>query len=104
MFVKRGKSWLLSFTDGSAKLSNPNCQLSNLYRCFDNCLNFKLIFEISIFVVKVTELEAEFEKLGNEKPQQTRFLRSQQDLKAKMEARMAEGTDTNEGNMAPVLR
>ena len=30
-------------------------------------------------------------------PQQTRFLRSQQDLKAKMEARMAEGTDANEG-------
>ncbi|XP_059352575.1 cytoskeleton-associated protein 5-like isoform X2 [Daphnia carinata] len=46
--------------------------------------------------IQVTELEAEFEKLGNEKPQQTRFLRSQQDLKAKMEARMAEGTDANE--------
>jgi hypothetical protein len=42
-------------------------------------------------------LEAEFEKLGNEKPQQTRFLRSQQDLKAKMEARMTEGNDANEG-------
>lgn len=45
----------------------------------------------------MTELEAEFEKLGNEKPHQTRFLRSQQDLKAKMEARMTEGTDANEG-------
>lgn len=42
-------------------------------------------------------MEAEFEKLGNEKPQQTRFLRSQQDLKAKMEARMTEGNDANEG-------
>ncbi|VDI52331.1 cytoskeleton-associated protein 5 [Mytilus galloprovincialis] len=33
----------------------------------------------------VTELEGEFEKLGNEKAQQQRFMRSQQDLKAKME-------------------
>ena len=45
----------------------------------------------------MTELETEFEKLGNEKPQQTRFLRSQQDLKAKMEAKMAEGADGDEG-------
>lgn len=33
----------------------------------------------------MTELEGEFEKLGNEKAQQQRFMRSQQDLKAKME-------------------
>ncbi|XP_060608176.1 cytoskeleton-associated protein 5-A-like, partial [Ruditapes philippinarum] len=39
--------------------------------------------------VQVAELEAEFEKLGNEKPQQARFLRSQQDLKAKMEEKAA---------------
>lgn len=42
-------------------------------------------------------MEAEFEKLGNEKPMQTRFLRSQQDLKAKMEAKMAAGPDAEEG-------
>ena len=36
--------------------------------------------------LQVTELEAEFEQLGNEKPIQTRFLRSQQELKAKIEA------------------
>jgi len=47
----------------------------------------------------VTELETEFEKLGNEKPQQSRFLRSQQDLKAKMEAKMAEGDGGDEGNL-----
>lgn len=35
--------------------------------------------------------------MGNDKPQQTRFLRSQQDLKAKMEARLAEGADGGEG-------
>ncbi|XP_045035689.1 cytoskeleton-associated protein 5 [Daphnia magna] len=46
--------------------------------------------------IQVSELETEFEKLGNEKPHQTRFLRSQQDLKAKMEARMTEGTDATE--------
>ncbi|XP_052800946.1 cytoskeleton-associated protein 5-A-like isoform X2 [Mya arenaria] len=49
--------------------------------------------------VQVAELEAEFEKLAGEKPHQARFLRSQQDLKAKMEekAAMAEaGVDEEE--------
>ncbi len=50
---------------------------------------------------QVTELEAEFEKLGNEKPMQTRFLRSQQDLKAKMEARLAAGEEDAEGWCPP---
>ncbi|KAH3877159.1 hypothetical protein DPMN_001016, partial [Dreissena polymorpha] len=39
--------------------------------------------------VQVAELEAEFEKLQGEKAQQVRFLRSQQDLKAKMEEKAA---------------
>lgn len=39
--------------------------------------------------LQVAELEAEFEKLGNQKAQQARFLRSQQDLKAKMEEKAA---------------
>lgn len=48
--------------------------------------------------IQVAELEAEFEKVGNEKPQQQRFLRSQQDLKAKMEEQAAAGGGTaNEG-------
>ena len=38
---------------------------------------------------QVQELEAEFEKLPSEKPQQSRFMRSQQDLKAKMEEKAA---------------
>ena len=42
-------------------------------------------------IAQVAELEAEFEKIGNEKPQQARFLRSQQDLKAKMEEKAAAG-------------
>lgn len=57
------------------------------------------IFNVFVFYVKVTELEAEFQNLGNEKAQQTRFLRSQQDLKAKMEARMTEGNDAEEGSL-----
>ena len=45
--------------------------------------------------VQLQELEAEFEKLGNEKVVQTRFLRSQQDLKLKMETQ-ADGDDNEE--------
>jgi hypothetical protein len=41
----------------------------------------------------VTELEIEFEKLGNEKAQQQRFMRSQQDLKTKMEEAAANAGD-----------
>ena len=44
---------------------------------------------------QLTELEAEFEKLPAEKPVQTRFMRSQQDLKAKAEA--ASGAAAAEG-------
>lgn len=43
--------------------------------------------------VQVTELEGEFEKLGNEKAQQQRFMRSQQDLKTKMEEAAANAGD-----------
>ncbi|XP_042209857.1 cytoskeleton-associated protein 5-like isoform X2 [Homarus americanus] len=46
----------------------------------------------SLKPVQVQELEAEFEKLGGEKVVQTRFLRSQQELKAKIEAQ-ADGDD-----------
>lgn len=40
-------------------------------------------------VPQVQELEAEFERLPNEKPVQTRFMKSQQDLKAKIEEQQA---------------
>lgn len=39
--------------------------------------------------IQVQEFEAEFEKLPDVKPMQTRFMRSQQDLKSKMESRIA---------------
>ncbi|XP_033753517.1 cytoskeleton-associated protein 5-like [Pecten maximus] len=41
--------------------------------------------------LQVSELEAEFEKQPKEKPHQQRFMKSQQDLKAKMEEQAAEG-------------
>ncbi|GFR88017.1 cytoskeleton-associated protein [Elysia marginata] len=47
--------------------------------------------------IQVQELEAEFEKLPSEKPQQSRFMRSQQDLKAKMEEKAAAGADAADG-------
>ncbi|CAL4065491.1 unnamed protein product, partial [Meganyctiphanes norvegica] len=43
--------------------------------------------------VQVQELESEFEKLGKEKVVQTRFLRSQQDLRQKMEAQGEDGEE-----------
>lgn len=44
-----------------------------------------------------------WEKLGNVIPQQIRLLRSQQDIKAKMEARMTEGNDAIEGTKLLLL-
>ncbi|KAK7077047.1 hypothetical protein SK128_006638 [Halocaridina rubra] len=54
-----------------------------LYRWIGQALKQQMS---SIKPIQIQELEAEFEKLGNEKTVQTRFLRSQQELKAKMEA------------------
>lgn len=45
---------------------------------------------LKLFDQQIQELEAEFDKLGNEKVVQTRFLRSQQELKAKIEAQADE--------------
>ena len=55
--------------------------------------------------MQLTELEAEFERLPPEKPIQTRFLRSQQDLKAKLEAEAAaaasgEGVEVDGGELS----
>ncbi|KAK4303692.1 hypothetical protein Pmani_024319 [Petrolisthes manimaculis] len=57
----------------------------------------------SLKPVQIQELESEFEKLGNEKAVQKRFLRSQQDLKAKMEAQGDEDgeEDDDEDEEAP---
>uniref|UniRef100_A0A673H1S5 Cytoskeleton-associated protein 5-like n=1 Tax=Sinocyclocheilus rhinocerous TaxID=307959 RepID=A0A673H1S5_9TELE len=50
--------------------------------------------------VQLKELEEEWVKLPNAAPKQTRFLRSQQDLKAKFEQQQAAGGD--EADAAPV--
>lgn len=59
----------------------------------------------SLKPVQVQELEAEFEKLGNEKVVQTRFLRSQQELRAKIEAQEdgEEDEDEEEEEEMPAL-
>jgi len=49
-----------------------------------------------ICILQLTELEAEFENMPPGKPMQTRFLRSQQDLKAKMLERQALGDDQSD--------
>ncbi|XP_065581749.1 cytoskeleton-associated protein 5-like [Artemia franciscana] len=56
--------------------------------------------------IQVSELEAEFDKIGHEKPVQVRFLRSQQDLKAKFEAKAAgieDGDEEEEEQGAPEI-
>lgn len=46
---------------------------------------------------QITELESEFEKLPPSKPVQTRFLKSQQDLKAKLMEQQAMAGDQQDG-------
>lgn len=57
--------------------------------------------------MQLKELEEEWVKLPSAPPKQTRFLRSQQDLKAKFEQQQAQG-DQSEGrltiaNLFPLL-
>lgn len=49
--------------------------------------------------IQVQEFEAEFEKLPDEKSVQTRFMRSQQDLKAKMENQIAASASSGDGEV-----
>ncbi|XP_056137708.1 cytoskeleton-associated protein 5 isoform X4 [Lampris incognitus] len=51
----------------------------------------------SINSVQLKELEEEWVKLPSSPPKQTRFLRSQQDLKAKFEQQQAQGGDQDDG-------
>ncbi|XP_020506930.2 cytoskeleton-associated protein 5 isoform X2 [Labrus bergylta] len=52
----------------------------------------------SINSVQLKELEEEWVKLPTSPPKQTRFLRSQQDLKAKFEQHQAQGGDQSDGD------
>ncbi|XP_060892346.1 cytoskeleton-associated protein 5 isoform X2 [Labrus mixtus] len=52
----------------------------------------------SINSVQLKELEEEWVKLPTAPPKQTRFLRSQQDLKAKFEQHQAQGGDQSDGD------
>lgn len=48
-------------------------------------------------MLQISELETEFEKLAGERAVQTRYLRSQQELKEKREAAGEEAEDEEEG-------
>ena len=52
---------------------------------------------------QLTELEAEFENLPSGHPKQTRFLRSQQDLKEKMEAAAEAGDEVDAEGLKHLL-
>lgn len=51
-------------------------------------------------ILQLKELEEEWVKLPTTPPKQTRFLRSQQDLKAKFEQQQAQGTDQSDGRLS----
>ncbi len=60
-----------------------------------------------ILMFQLKELEEEWVKLPTAAPKQTRFLRSQQDLKAKFEQHQAAGGDEADGEntaSAPVQK
>lgn len=51
----------------------------------------------STLILQLKELEEEWVKLPQGPPKQTRFLRSQQDLKAKFEQQQAQGGEQSDG-------
>ncbi|GAB1602380.1 cytoskeleton-associated protein 5-like isoform X1 [Argonauta hians] len=53
--------------------------------------------------IQVQEFEAEFEKLPAERPIQSRFLRSQQDLKAKLEQQVANAASCGDGDASAAV-
>lgn len=63
-------------------------------------VNLHLHTLTSTLVSQLKELEEEWVKLPQTPPKQTRFLRSQQDLKAKFEQQQAQGGDQSEGRSA----
>jgi len=74
--------------------------LTDFFIFMNNCVS-RQVFAVwllvgmimKLFVLQLNDLETEFESLPPGKPMQTRFLRSQQDLKAKMLERQMLGAD-----------
>lgn len=108
---KRPSFSLLRFTNGSEMLWDPPCKKSTRYRwvtldgpayAFHNITHLKFSQLNMVYFPMFTqlkELEEEWEKLPSSPPKQTRFLRSQQDLKAKFEQQQAQG-DQSEGRFS----
>ncbi|XP_038047612.1 cytoskeleton-associated protein 5-like [Patiria miniata] len=80
--VVRSFTKLLEHSDKSVR-EEAKLLAVELYRWINNALKPLLS---NIKPVQLKELEEEFEKLPNKPPKQTRFLKSQQDLKAAAEA------------------
>lgn len=55
---------------------------------------------VILFLFQLKELEEEWVKVSSAAPKQTRFLRSQQELKAKFEQQQAAGGDGDEGKLS----
>lgn len=53
--------------------------------------------------MQLKELEEEWVKLPSSPPKQSRFLRSQQDMKAKFEQQQAQGADQSDGRFDCLL-
>lgn len=68
------------------------------------CINFSVLSgamvdsssNVLVFL-QLNELEGEFEKLGGTQPRQSRFMRSQQELKQKMESAAEAAEDGEDG-------
>lgn len=60
-------------------------------------LNKPVFFFFFFFFLQLKELEEEWVKLPSSPPKQTRFLRSQQDLKAKFQEQQAQGGEQSDG-------
>lgn len=81
----------------SVQVDNPQCISIHLPQHF--AFEIKSIKHLFSICIQLKELEEEWVKLPSAPPKQTRFLRSQQDLKAKFEQQQAQG-DQSEGRLA----
>lgn len=79
------------------RLNGPRRSFHNGARLTFNQLNMVLL----LMSAQMKELEEEWVKLPSSPPKQTRFLRSQQDLKAKFEQQQAQG-DQSDGRFGNI--
>lgn len=66
-------------------------------------LIFSFYIHYYILLLQLKELEEEWVKLPSAPPKQSRFLRSQQDLRAKFEQQQAQGGEESDGRLSLIL-